>query len=95
VHGKVIIAILVADTLTKKAAGRTGKHLKGSKLWKGEIVCIDCTSPGQPLLFFECCEEDSDGPYPMQVSDFLKFWDRPMGRLPRGGALFPRQTDGV
>ena len=73
----------------------TGKHLKGSKLWKGEIVCIDCTSPGQPLLFFECCEEDSDGPYPMQVSDFLKFWDRPMGRLPRGGALFPRQADGV
>ena len=73
----------------------TGKHLKGSKLWKGEIVCIDCTSPGQPLFFFECCDlEDSDGPYPMEVSHFLKFWDRPRGR-PRGGALFPRQVDGV
>jgi uncharacterized protein Usg len=54
----------------------TGKHLKGSKLWKGEIIYIDCTSPGHPLLFFKCCEEDSDGPYPMEVSDFLRFWQR-------------------
>jgi hypothetical protein len=30
----------------------------------------------------------------MEVSHFLKFWDRPRGR-PRGGALFPRQVDGV
>ena len=64
----------------------TGKHLKGSKLWKGEIVCIDCTSPGQPLFFFECCEEDSDGPYPMEVSDFLKFWVKPRG-IPRRSPL--------
>jgi hypothetical protein len=55
----------------------TGKHLKGSKLWKGEIIYIECTSPGDPILYFKCCEvEDSDGPYPMEVSDFLRFWHR-------------------
>ena len=64
----------------------TGKHLKGSKLWKGDVFCIDCTSPGQPLFFFECCEEDSDGPYPMEVSDFLKFWVKPRG-IPRRSPL--------
>ena len=49
----------------------TGKHLKGSRLWKGEIVCIDITSPGRPLFFFECY--DGDGPYPMEFRDVLRF----------------------